>query len=82
MQFASENWWVGEAPGTTPDTPAKYFIDAIEDSHLLLFDATSPRRQVESIPGAAFASVHSGLARRKRRTDRASNPFTASLLTV
>jgi CRP-like cAMP-binding protein len=55
VQFAPENWWVGEGPGTTPDTPAKYFIDAIEDSNLLLFDAASLRRQVECIPGAAAA---------------------------
>ena len=55
VQFAPENWWVGEGPGTTPDTPAKYFIDAIEDSNLLLFDAASLRRQVECIPAAATA---------------------------
>ena len=62
VQFAPENWWVGEGPGTTPETPATYFIDAIEDSNLLLFDAASLRRQVESIPAAA-AAFRSGLQR-------------------
>ena len=55
VQFAPENWWVGEGPGTAPDTPAQYFIDAIEDSNLLLFDSASLQRQVECIPGAAVA---------------------------
>lgn len=55
VQFAPENWWVGEGPGTAPETPAQYFIDAIEDSNLFLLDAASLRRQVESIPGAAVA---------------------------
>ncbi len=55
VQFAPENWWVGEGLATAPDTPAQYFIDAVEDSNLLLFDSASLQRQVERIPGAAVA---------------------------
>src|SRR5215204_2265979 len=39
VQFAPENWWVGEGPGVRPGAPALYFIDAVEESNLLLFDA-------------------------------------------
>jgi CRP-like cAMP-binding protein len=62
VQFAPENWWVGEGPGTLPDTPAQYFIDAIEDSNLLLFDAASHQRAIERVPSYA-ASFRDGLQR-------------------
>ncbi|MET0215542.1 MAG: Crp/Fnr family transcriptional regulator [Vicinamibacterales bacterium] len=62
VQFAPENWWVGEGPGVTPGTPAQYFIDAIEDSNLLLFDAASHQRAMEHIPAYA-AGFRDGLQR-------------------
>jgi CRP-like cAMP-binding protein len=62
VQFAPENWWVGEGPGVTPGTPAQYFIDAVEDSNLLLFDAASHQRAIEHIPAYA-AGFRDGLQR-------------------
>jgi CRP-like cAMP-binding protein len=62
VQFAPENWWVGEGPGVIPGTPAQYFIDAIEDSHLLLFDAASHQRAIEHVPAYA-AGFRDGLQR-------------------
>ena len=59
VQFAPENWWVGEGPGVAPGTLAQYSIDAIEDSTLLLFDAASHQRAIQHIP--AYAA---GLSRR------------------
>src|SRR5688572_25856872 len=50
VDFAPENWWVGEGPGTVPGTPAQYFIDALEDSNLLLVDAASHQRAIERVP--------------------------------
>ena len=41
VQFAPENWWVGEGPGAASGTLAEYSIDAVENSTVLLFDAAS-----------------------------------------
>jgi CRP-like cAMP-binding protein len=62
VQFAPENWWVGEGPSVTPGTPAQYFIDAVEDSNLLLFDAASHQRAMEHVPAYA-AGFRDGLQR-------------------
>jgi CRP-like cAMP-binding protein len=69
VQFAPENWWVGEAPGIAPGTPSQYFIDAIEDSNLLLLDAASHRRGIECVPGYA-AGFRQGLERQAAAKDR------------
>lgn len=62
VQFAPENWWVGEGPGVAPGTLAQYSIDAIEDSTLLLFDAASHQRAIQHIPAYA-AGLRDGLQR-------------------
>jgi CRP-like cAMP-binding protein len=62
VQFAPEEWWVGEGAGATPGTPAKYFIDAVEDSNLLLFDSVSHQLAIERIPAYA-AGFRDGLQR-------------------
>lgn len=62
VQFAPENWWVGEGPGVAPGTPAQYFIDAVEDSNLLLFDAASHQLAIERVPAYA-AGFRDGLQR-------------------
>ena len=69
VQFAPENWWTGEGPGTPPGTPAQYFIDAIEDSELLLVDAASHQRAIEHIPGYA-AGFRTGLSRQAAATEQ------------
>ena len=38
MQFAPENWWISDKTGMSEGTPATFFIDAIEDSELILMD--------------------------------------------
>ena len=62
VQFAPENWWVGEGPGVEPGTPAQYWIDAVEDSNLLLFDAASHERAMAQVPAYA-AGFRDGLQR-------------------
>lgn len=62
VQFAPEHWWVGEGPGVPSGTPAQFFIDAVEDSNLLLFDALSHQRAIERIPAYA-AGFRDGLQR-------------------
>src|SRR4051812_44865446 len=41
MQFAPENWWVNDMDSFYKGTPSIYFIDALEDSDLLLVDLPS-----------------------------------------
>ena len=69
VQFAPENWWIGEGPGVTPGTPAQYFIDAVEDSNLLLFDAASHQRAIEHVPAYA-AGFRDGLQRHAAAKDQ------------
>jgi CRP-like cAMP-binding protein len=61
--FAPETWWVADSISLASGTPSDYFIEAIEDSHLLLIDAPSHEAVVERVPG--YASGHRrGLQRR------------------
>jgi CRP-like cAMP-binding protein len=69
VQFAPENWWTGEGPGVAPGTPAKYFIDAIEDSQLLLVDAASHQRAIERLPAYA-AGFRDGIQRQALATEQ------------
>jgi CRP-like cAMP-binding protein len=55
VQFAPENWWLADAASLMTGTPSQYFIDAVEDSSLLLIDPPSHLRIVEQIPGYATA---------------------------
>src|SRR5678809_1358418 len=38
IQFAPENWWISAKPDGSQQTPSSVFIDAIEDSEVLLID--------------------------------------------
>ena len=69
VQFAPENWWIGEGPGIEAGTPSQYFIDAVEDSSLLLFDAASHQLAVDRVPGYA-AGFRNGLQRRAAAKDQ------------
>src|SRR5690348_12977222 len=53
MQFAPENWWVGDIEGTTNHTPSRYFIDALEDSDILSMDIVSWEKAMNEIPPLA-----------------------------
>ena len=69
VQFAPEDWWIGDPSGLlAPGTPAQYFIDAVEDSNLLVFDRTSHELAMR-VPGVA-ASYRSGLERRGAAADQ------------
>src|SRR5262245_53126710 len=51
VAFAPETWWVADGLSLTTGTPSQFFIDAIEDSDLLLVDAASHDELVERVPG-------------------------------
>ena len=78
VQFAPENWWVGEGPGAASGTLAEYSIDAIEDSTVLLFDAASHQRAIQHIPAYA-AGFRDGLQRHAMaKEQRIANALSAS----
>jgi CRP-like cAMP-binding protein len=53
LQFSPDNWWTGNLDSYRNGTPSAYFIDAIEDTQVLLLDASSFQKLME-IP--AFAA--------------------------
>jgi CRP-like cAMP-binding protein len=57
LQFAPEGWWLTDFASITTGAPSTIFIDALEDSDLLLIDWPSHDRLIQGIPGyaAAFA---------------------------
>jgi CRP-like cAMP-binding protein len=69
VQFAPENWWLSDAGSMMSGTPTQYFIDAVEDSELLLIDAASHMRIIERVPGYA-ASFRTGLQRQAAAKDQ------------
>src|ERR1043165_7935855 len=55
VQFAPETWWLADSNSLSNRTPSTYFIDAIEDSELLLLDGPSHAGLIERVPGYAAA---------------------------
>src|SRR5438477_4278404 len=55
MQFAPENWWISDMDSFARGTPSDYFIDALEDSEVLVVDAPSQEKIMMNIlPAALF----------------------------
>ncbi len=54
MQFAPDNWWIGDIDSATKNTPSVYFIDALEDSDLLVMDNISWEKSLNEIPPLAL----------------------------
>jgi CRP-like cAMP-binding protein len=69
VQFAPENWWLGDAASAMSGTPSQYFIDAVEDSNLLLIDAPSHQLVLERVPAYA-AAMRIGLQRAAEAKDQ------------
>ena len=69
VQFAPETWWLADGASLMTRTPSQYFIDAIEDSKLLLIDSPSQQQLVETVPGYA-AAFRTGLQRHNAAKDQ------------
>ena len=69
VKFAPETWWVADNLSLSTGAPSAYFIDAIEDSELLLIDPTSHEAIVEKVPGYA-AAFRRGLQRHAAAKDQ------------
>jgi CRP-like cAMP-binding protein len=69
VQFAPETWWLADSNSLSTRAPSQFFIDAIEDSELLLIDAPSHQGLVDNVAayGAAFRS---GLQRHSAAKDQ------------
>src|SRR5262245_34660532 len=55
LEFAPENWWIGDRTFLTGGTTCECFIDAIGHSDLLLFDQASHQKMIECSP--TFAAM-------------------------
>ena len=55
LEFAPENYWLGDRAFLTGGTTCECFIDSIGRSHLLLFDQASHQKMVEDVP--TFATM-------------------------
>ena len=53
LQFSPEDWWTGDMNSLVNDLPSQYFIDAVEDSEILLFDNTSLQKLNKHMPQSA-----------------------------
>lgn len=50
VQFAIEDWWIGDMYSFLTQTPSEYTIDAIEDSEVLYFDNSSLEHLYDRVP--------------------------------
>jgi CRP-like cAMP-binding protein len=69
VQFAPETWWLADMASLATGAPSQYFVDAIEDSDLLLIDLASHQRLVAEVPPYA-ASFTAGIQRHTAAKDR------------
>jgi CRP-like cAMP-binding protein len=54
LQFSPEDWWTGDMNGMVNGVPSTCFIDAIEDSQVLLFDNPALQKLIKCIPQSAL----------------------------
>jgi CRP/FNR family transcriptional regulator, anaerobic regulatory protein len=57
LQFSVEDWWTGDPYSFITGTPTPYFIEALEDSEVLLFEDAAMKRVVAYIPEMATPYV-------------------------
>ena len=69
VQFAPETWWLADGTSLNARTPSQYFIDAIEDSEVLLIDGPSHQRLVDQVAPYATA-FRTGLQRHNAAKDQ------------
>jgi len=53
LQFSPEDWWTGDMDSLVNNSPSQCFIDAVEDSEILLFDDTALQKLNKYIPQSA-----------------------------
>src|SRR5687768_16906396 len=69
IQFAPENWWISDKGAGGEGTKASCFIDAIEDSDILLIDQPGHFKMLEKVP-AYGRSFQAGMQKRSAAKDK------------
>ncbi|HKE84362.1 MAG TPA: Crp/Fnr family transcriptional regulator [Vicinamibacterales bacterium] len=69
VQFAPETWWLADAMSLMKGTPSQYFVDAIEDSDVMLIDGPSHQKVIDNVPGYGEA-MRAGLQRHAAAKDQ------------
>jgi len=69
IQFAPENWWISDKGAGAGNSKASCFIDAIEDSDILLIDQAGHVRMLEKVP-AYSKSFEAGMQKRSTAKDK------------
>src|SRR6187397_2047754 len=55
VQFAPETWWLADGASLMTGKPSQYFVDAVEESVLLLIEPAAHQAIIERVPGYAVA---------------------------
>ncbi len=69
LQFLPENWWVADVDGLMHGKPCAFFVEALEDSDVLLTDKASNQKVMQEIPGFAEAYTK-GLQKHAQAKDK------------
>jgi len=69
IQFAPENWWISDKGAGGEGSKASCFIDAIEDSDILLIDQAGHLKMLEKV-AAYGASFQAGMQKRSAAKDK------------
>jgi CRP-like cAMP-binding protein len=69
VQFAPETWWLADSTSLQTRTPSTFFIDATEDSDVVLIDGPSHQKLVDDVAGYA-AAFRTGLQRHAAAKDQ------------
>jgi CRP-like cAMP-binding protein len=69
VQFGPETWWIADSISLSKGTPSAYFIEAVEDSELLLIDPAGQQHLIDRVPAYA-ASFRIGLQRHAAAKDQ------------
>jgi CRP-like cAMP-binding protein len=69
VQFAPENWWISARPGAGEDALSSVFIDAIEDSAILLIDKVAHISLMQRVPLYA-SSFLAGIQKRSEAKEK------------
>jgi CRP-like cAMP-binding protein len=78
VTFAPETWWIGDNKSALSGTPSTMFIEAIEDSELLLLDVPSHETLIERVPGYADAFRRGVVKHAAAKDQRIVSSLTAS----
>jgi CRP-like cAMP-binding protein len=69
VQFAPETWWLADSSSLINRTPSTFFVDAIEDSQVLLIDGPSHQALLDDVAGFGIA-FRSGLQKHAAAKDQ------------